>query len=130
MQYYNKSLVPYESMEAKLSTYMDIFQKIERVLTLKKVSSNQLIKGIGITSAGWYKMKRGNDMKVSTLENVCQFLNISVSELLKNELSELANLPPFEINEPKTDYGNTNLEILKDLETLEKTILDIKTKLK
>ena len=129
-QIYNKSLVPYKSMLLKVIHNMDIFNKIERVLSYKKLSQNALIKALGVTSAGFYKMKKNNDLKISTLENICQFLDISVCDLLKMDYAELPNIGKFEVNEAPQSYIVDKNGISKDFEELKKLVDKINTKLK
>lgn len=106
---------------------MDIFNKIERYISSKKISSNQLIRGIGLTSAGWYKMKKNNDIKFSTLENVCNYLNISLEELIKTELSDIGNISEVNLNkEYKKPSSSTNNDLIqKDLEHIKTLIKHI-----
>jgi DNA-binding Xre family transcriptional regulator len=106
---------------------MDIFNKIERYITSKKISSNQLIRGIGLTSAGWYKMKKNNDIKLSTLENVCNYLNISLQDLMNSDLSEIGNISEQNLNkEYKKASSSTNNELIqKDLDHIKTLIKHI-----
>lgn len=106
---------------------MDIFNKIERYISSKKISSNQLIRGIGLTSAGWYKMKKNNDIKFSTLENVCNYLNISLEELIKTELSDIGNIAEVNLNKEykKPSSSNKNELIQKDLDHIKTLIKHI-----
>lgn len=109
---------------------MNIFEKIERLIALRKISQNSMIKGIGLTSAGYYKMKKNDDIKFSTLENICQFLNISVYDLLKNDLGQLENIGPYEVQEPKELYLVDKNGLYKDFEELKSLVDKINTKLK
>lgn len=106
---------------------MDIFSKIERYIASKKISSNQLIRGIGLTSAGWYKMKKNNDLKLSTLENVCQYLNISLYDLINTELSDIGSIGEPNLNKEykKASSSNKNELIQKDLDHIKTLIKHI-----
>lgn len=106
---------------------MEVFNKIDRYLSLKKISTRQLINGIGITPSGWYKMKTNNDIKLSTLVDVCNYLHINLQDLIISDLSEIGNISEQNLNkEYKKASSSTNNELIqKDLDHIKTLIKHI-----
>ena len=80
-------------------------------------------------------MVKVNDLKLSTLENICTYLNINLNDLLSSELSEVSNLSI--VSEPIQAYKTskpqskslTNQLILKDISHIETLLNNIKNSL-
>ena len=106
---------------------MQVFNKIDRILKQKKISTRQLISGIGITPPGYYSMVKNNDIKLSTLLNICNYLNIDIKEFLTTDLSEIGNIQEINLNkEYKKASSSTNNELIqKDLDHIKTLIKHI-----
>jgi DNA-binding Xre family transcriptional regulator len=106
---------------------MQVFNKIDRILKQKKISTRQLISGIGITPPGYYSMVKNNDIKLSTLLNICNYLNIDIKEFLTTDLSEIGNIQEQNLNkEYKKASSSTNNELIqKDLDHIKTLIKHI-----
>lgn len=76
---------------------MDI-ELIEDLRKRKLITQSQLAKSIGITVTGYQKMIKTGDIKVSTLEKICNNFSVDISIFFKEKSIE--NI----VNEPKTDY--------------------------
>lgn len=113
---------------------MNIFDKIERILKQRQITTRALISAIGITPPGYYGMVKSGEIKLSTLENICTYLRIDIKELLTTELSEVNNLSI--VSEPQTAYtaqpqskNLNNQLILKDIAHIETLLNNIKNSL-
>jgi DNA-binding Xre family transcriptional regulator len=106
---------------------MEVFNKIDRILKQKKISTRQLISGIGITPPGYYSMVRNNDIKLSTLLNICNYLKVDIKEFLTSELADVTNISEQNLNnEYKKASSSTNNELIqKDLDHIKTLIKHI-----
>ena len=112
-----------------------VFNKIDRIISKRNITARQLINAIGMSVAGYYKMVKSGDVKLSTLENICTYLKIDIKELLSSEISEINNLN--QVSEPQSEYKRspaaanyTNTDIiLKDIAHIETLLSSIKKSL-
>lgn len=96
---------------------MHVINKIEEVRKLKKVSMENLAKGIGMSYQGYYKaVKSALDIKVSDLVKIANFLGVSETTFFDNSTM---------VSEPMAHYGTGDcekelLQALKELNQVRK----------
>ena len=72
-------------------------------------------------------MKNNNDIKFSTLVDVCNYLHINLNDLLDSELSDIGNITEVNLNKEykKPSSSNKNELIQKDLDHIKTLIKHI-----
>jgi DNA-binding Xre family transcriptional regulator len=58
---------------------MNLELALKYLLRGKDITMTDVIKSVGMSQAGFYKMLNSNSVKVNTLEKIAQFLNVDVS---------------------------------------------------
>lgn len=100
------------------------YSRIKRIAEQKKISLKDLCRNIHISEPGFYKMLNKNEMKISTLEKICQVLNVPISIFFDEEFSML-------IKENKVNKENEAESHVKDssehAHELLKRILDLQS---
>jgi DNA-binding Xre family transcriptional regulator len=66
----------------------DIYHKIDRILKQRSITTRALIDAVGLSNAGYYKMVKTGDMKLSMLDKVCKFLEIDINKLIESDISD------------------------------------------
>ncbi|WP_299006350.1 helix-turn-helix transcriptional regulator [uncultured Shewanella sp.] len=64
---------------------MEIIVNLDVMMAIRKVSSKELAKAIGITEANLSLLKRGKvkGVRFETLANICQYLNCQPGDILE-----------------------------------------------
>ena len=69
---------------------MQIIVNLDVMMAVRKVSSNELAKAIGITEANLSLLKRGRvkGVRFETLANICAYLNCQPGDILEFRVAE------------------------------------------
>lgn len=111
---------------------VDVFERIKKIVEVRKIPMVKLIKAVGLTEQGYYKMARTKSMKMSTLSKMLEFLRIEESDFFSKDFINVL-LPETSVNvlkDPKTDYKHTidtrSAMVEKDLRMMETLIKSIR----
>lgn len=108
---------------------VDVFERIKRIVETRKIPMVKLIKAVGLSEQGYYKMARTKSMKMSTLSNILSFLRINESDFFSSDFAEMIHQPSdkLEVNDLKTTYSHS-----KDTRTalIEKDLIMMETLIK
>ena len=90
---------------------------IEDLRKRKDLTQAEFAKKIGVSTFGYQKMIQVEDIKVSTLEKICEVFSVNISTFFGNETIKSLNANVvFELESTDTlkiDMKNKRLEILK-----------------
>jgi len=80
---------------------------IKRIASEKKIKQKDLAEAIGLTEGGFHQSVRNNTLRIDKLFKICEILEISPAELLKEDVQEL--------REENPGYGMNDADMLKEV---------------
>lgn len=92
--------------------------ELKRISKKKNIKLKELAEQIGLTEAGFHRAIKNNSLRIEKLFKICEVLEVSPAELLKQEVDI--------IREQQPTYAMDEKEMLKEVL---KTVKRIETKL-
>jgi DNA-binding Xre family transcriptional regulator len=72
-----------------------IYKKMQSLMKDKKVGTREICRAIGVTTSGYYYMIKQHTMTIKTLERICTYMKIHLSDLCASPETDV-NMDEFD----------------------------------